>query len=74
MRDGRAWRLTHIENPDGLRVRLHFADGRLAGLTDPAGRRVQATTDGKGRITELSFVTEKETRPWCRTPTTKRET
>lgn len=59
MRDGRAWRLTHIENPDGLRVRLHFADGRLAGLTDPAGRRVQATTDGKGRITELSFVTEK---------------
>lgn len=59
MRDGRAWRLTHIENPDGLRVRLHFADGKLAGLTDPAGRRIQATTDGKGRITELSFVTEK---------------
>lgn len=59
MRDGRVWRLTHIENPDGLRVRLHFADGKLAGLTDPAGRRVQATTDGKGRITELSFVTEK---------------
>lgn len=63
MRDGRAWRLTHIENPDGLRVRLHFADGKLTGLTDPAGRRVQATTDGKGRITELSFGTEKGNEP-----------
>ena len=63
MRDGRAWRLTHIENPDGLRVQLLFTNGRLSGLTDPAGRRVQVTTDGKGRITELSFVTEKGNEP-----------
>ena len=63
LRDGNAWRLTHIENPDGLRIRIHFSNGRLSGLTDPAGRRVHATTDPQGRVTALSFVGEKGHEP-----------
>ncbi len=56
LREGSAWRLTRIENPDGLHIRLHFSNGRLTGLTDAAGRRVHAVTDHKGRVTALSFV------------------
>ena len=59
LRDGRAWRMTRIENPDGLRTQLHFTNGRLSGLTDCAGRDVRATTDTAGRVTSLSFHGDK---------------
>ena len=59
MRDGGAWRMTRIENPDGLHIQLRFSNGRLSGVSDPAGRTVHAATDTKGRVTSLSFVTDK---------------
>lgn len=63
LRDGRGWRLTEVENPDGLCISLSFSDGRLTGLTDPAGRRVHAVTDGSGRVTSLSLEAGGETEP-----------
>ena len=59
MRDGGAWRMTRIENPDGLHIQLRFSNGRFSGLSDPAGRTVHAATDTNGRVTSLSFVTDK---------------
>ncbi|MCZ2660740.1 DUF6531 domain-containing protein, partial [Bacteroides fragilis] len=59
MRDGGAWRMTRIENPDGLHIQLRFSNGRFSGVSDPAGRTVHAATDTKGRVTSLSFVTDK---------------
>lgn len=59
MRDGGAWRMTRIENPDGLHIQLRFSNGRFSGLSDPAGRMVHAATDTNGRVTSLSFVTDK---------------
>ncbi|MCZ2626712.1 hypothetical protein O1432_21755, partial [Bacteroides fragilis] len=59
MRDGGAWRMTRIENPDGLHIQLRFSNGRFSGVSDPAGRTVRAATDTKGRVTSLSFVTGK---------------
>ena len=59
MRDGGAWRMTRIENPDGLHIQLRFSNGRFSGLSDPAGRTVRAATDTNGRVTSLSFVTDK---------------
>ena len=63
LRERDAWRLTRIENPDGLHIQLRFTNGRLSELTDPAGRRVHATTDSGGRVTKLSFVTDKGFEP-----------
>ena len=60
LREGKAWRMTRIENPDGLRTQLHFSNGRLTGLTDCAGRSVHATTDPQGRITSLHFKGDKD--------------
>ena len=51
--------MTRIENPDGLHIQLRFSNGRLSGVSDPAGRTVHAATDTKGRVTSLSFVTGK---------------
>lgn len=59
MRDDGAWRMTRIENPDGLHIQLRFSNGRFSGLSDPAGRTVRAATDTNGRVTSLSFVTDK---------------
>ena len=55
LRDKEGWRLTEIENPEGLRIRLHFNGTRLAGISDPAGRTVHAVTDSRGRIVTLLF-------------------
>lgn len=63
LREGDAWRLTRIENPDGLHIQLRFTNGRLSELTDPAGRKVHAATDSGGRVTKLSFVTDKGFEP-----------
>ena len=52
-------RKLRIENPDGLHIQLRFSNGRFSGVSDPAGRTVHAATDTKGRVTSLSFVTDK---------------
>ena len=63
MRDGGAWRLTRIENPDGLHIQLHFTNGRLSGLTDAAGRMIHVLTDLSGRVTSLSLATDGGSEP-----------
>ena len=57
----KAWRLTRIENPDGLHTQLHFYNGKLTSLTDCVGRRVYATTDPQGRITAMHYQGDKDT-------------
>lgn len=55
------YRMTRLENPDGLGMTFSFSKGKPEAITDAAGRHIRVETEHRGFVTRLSLDTEKGT-------------